>query len=485
MAAYDAYNLNPIFYPKSLVVVGLSRRNFNHPGNTTFTKNLMEMKVKTYGVSPTSPEIDGHKIFAKIADLPEVPDLAVLCVSAKNTKQALIDAGEMGVRGAIIIGGGFAEKGKSGLQLQNEIIKIGENYNLPFIGPNCVGVYSPPIVDTIFLPSERIIKPKQGNVAVVSQSGGVLLDQFFLSCEERNIGISSAVSIGNKAMINETHLLSFFEKDPKTDVIAFYLEGFGKGEGRQFCEIARRSKKDIVVYTGGNTAAGREAANSHTASLAAKKGIMKGAFKQYSIIMPESELEVKNFLKVFSTLSNPYRRYTTMTLAGENIAVVSLSGGHGVICADLFEKYNLSLSKLRPEQKKELKFMINPVAANIAGLNNPIDLTGAAIEDDIINVLEFLLKQNNVQIILMLLLPYPPQISMHLGRKIMQISNKYFKPIITFVPWAEKYSLIRQSLEINYIPCAHTVEEAVMMISAICMKGIGGIRKKFNWKLNI
>ena len=125
-----------------------------------------------------------------------------------------------------------------------------------------------------------------------------MLDQFFLSCFERGIGVSCAISIGNKAMINEAHLLRYFEKDPNTDVIAFYLEGFSDNYTRDFLESTRKSKKDIVVYMGGTSDAGKTAASSHTASIATNQAIIKGALKQFSAITVESELEVKNYLKI-------------------------------------------------------------------------------------------------------------------------------------------------------------------------------------------
>ena len=274
------YDLKPILFPKTMVVIGLSRKTQDHPGNTTFLKNLMEMKVKTYGVSPTVKELSGVKIYEKVGDLPEVPDLAVFCVSAKYIKDAVFDAVNFGIKGGIIIGGGFAETGKKGEKLQREIVDFCQKKKFPFIGPNCVGIYSPPLFDTIFLPSERVVKPPKGNIAVISQSGGVLMDQFFVSLKERELGVSSAISIGNKAMINESHFLKFFEGDPNTDVIAFYLEGFGKGEGRTFCKIAQKSKKDVVVYSGGRSEAGKKAVSSHTASLGVNHKIMESAFIQ-------------------------------------------------------------------------------------------------------------------------------------------------------------------------------------------------------------
>ncbi|MHA1718951.1 MAG: CoA-binding protein [Promethearchaeota archaeon] len=475
------FDLTPIFRPKTAVVIGLSQRNPYHPGNAMFTKNLMEMKVKTYGVAPKYKEIEGHKIYNSINDLPEIPDLAVLAVSSKHTLPVIKECAEFGIRGAIIVGGGFAETGKEGKKLQDDIVKICLDNDMPFIGPNCVGVYSPPIVDTLFLPSERLTKPKSGNVAVISQSGGVLIDQFFINCAEREIGISTAVSVGNKAMINETHLIKYFEKDPNTDVIALYLEGFNKGDGRSFCINARKSKKDIVVFSGGRTSAGKIAAGSHTGSLAANNLIMSGAFKQYSVINPVTEIELKNTLKVYSMLANPYRKYSTMSIHGDKIAILSVSGGHGVLCSDLLEKYGLSLTKLTERQKDDIEFLLNPVASRIAGLNNPIDITGSGGNEDIVNILEFLLNQKNIEMVLILIVPQVPQLSMTLGRDIVNLGNKYNKPIVAYVPWTPKFALIREALELNHIPCGHTIEEAVQMAAAIKLKGEGGIRKKFSW----
>jgi len=440
------FDLTPIFRPESMVVIGLSQKNPYHPGNAMFTKNLMEMEVKTYGVAPKYKEIEGHKIYNSISSLPEIPDLAVLAVSSRLTLPVIKEAAEFGIRGAIIVGGGFAETGKEGKKLQDEIVKI------------C-----------------------NGNVAIISQSGGVLVDQFFINCAEREIGISTAVSVGNKAMINETHLIKYFEKDPKTDVIALYLEGFNEGDGRKFCINARKSKKDIVVYSGGRTSAGKTAAGSHTGALAANNSIMAGAFKQYSVINPETEIELKNTLKVYSMLANPFRNYSTMSIHGDKIAILSVSGGHGVLCSDLLEKYDLSLTKFTEKQKDDVGFLLNPSASKIAGLNNPIDITGSGGNEDIVNILEYLLNQNNIEMVLILLVPQVPQLSMNLGRDIVNLGNKYKKPIIGYVPWTLKFSLIREALELNHIPCGNTIEEAVQMAAAIKQKGEGGIRKKFSF----
>ena len=464
------FDLKPLIYPKSIVVIGLSSRNSDHPGNTTFIKNMMEMDVKTYGVAHSISSLANFKIYNKISDLPEVPDLAVFALAARFLKKSFMEAIEFGIKGGIIIGGGFSETGESGKKLQEEIVEIGIIHNFPFIGPNCIGIYSPPLFDTIFLPSERLVRPKKGNIAILSQSGGILLDQFMLSFTEREMGMSTGVSIGNKALVDETDLLNFFNEDENTNVVGLYIEGFADNAGRRFAKKTLESNKDVVVLFGGRSEAGSRAAASHTASLAGSSKVVEAAFKQYGVIQAFNETELKNYLKILSMISNPYSNISCKNLTGQNIAILTLSGGHGVLASDFFEEYGLGLAQFSEAQKDHMEMLVSPTAARIAGFDNPVDLTGAATEEDVASVLEYLLVQKNVDMIISLILPYPPQISMSLGRRIVDIANTHSKPVINFVPWDEKYNLIREALEINNFPCTHTIEEAVIMAKALQLK---------------
>ncbi|MHA1601806.1 MAG: CoA-binding protein [Promethearchaeota archaeon] len=473
------FNLTPIFRPKSTAIIGISSRNPFAPGNSIFQKNLNEMETKTYGIGPKGGEIQGRKIYTSIDKLPEVPDLAVFAISAPRTLEAVKHAIDFGVKGGAIISGGFAETGREGRKMQEEIVKIAEDANFPFIGPNGIGVYSPPYIDTLFLPSERLVKTIPGNVGIISQSGGILIDQFFVGFTARNIGISSAVSIGNKALVNEADLLKYFEQDPHTDVITLYLEGFGKNQGRQFIEAARKCKKDVVVLSGGVTNASKAAASSHTGSLAANGSIMRGAFKQYSIINPQTEQQLQNTIKCYSILANPYRKYSTMSVNGNNIAVLSVSGGHGVIGADKIDQAGLKLAAFSDEQKNEMRDLMNPTSRKIASLNNPIDITGSGSDDDMVNLLDYLLRADNVDLIMTLIVPQVQSLSMDLGKKIAEKASNYAKPVVAYVPDHVKYDFIRKALEYNHIPTAGTIEETVQMGLALKLKGQGGIRKKF------
>ncbi|MFW9824950.1 MAG: CoA-binding protein, partial [Candidatus Thorarchaeota archaeon] len=205
-------NLEKLFKPKTMAVVGISKKNPLSPGRIVLLKNEFEMDVKVYGIYPNGGEIEGIQLFDRLDQLPIIPDLLVIAVSPDDTLEYIKECGELGISASVIIGGGFAEIGGKGKKRQELLEKISFENNIAVLGPNCLGVYAPPIVDTIFLPTERITRPPKGSVALISQSGGVLVDQFFVKFNERNIGVSTAVSIGNRAVVDEVMLLKYFSQ---------------------------------------------------------------------------------------------------------------------------------------------------------------------------------------------------------------------------------------------------------------------------------
>ncbi|MHA1580001.1 MAG: CoA-binding protein [Candidatus Freyarchaeota archaeon] len=458
-------DLKKVFEPKSIAVVGVSVTNPLNPGTVIFNKNLYEMDVETFPVNLRGGKIEGRTIYPSVLDIPEQVDLAVIAIRADLVNPVLEECGKAGIGGAVVISGGFAEVGDSGAERQNELARIAEEYDIALIGPNCMGVYSPPYVDTFFLPSERMVKPPEGNVAIVSQSGGFIVDQFLSKYAERKIGVSAAVSTGNKAVVDESILMEYFLKDRRTKTVAMYLEGFRPGEGRRFLEITREftRNKHIIVFRAGKTAGGQKAALSHTSTVAASPRLASDIFKQYGILEAKNEQEVVSFTKVLS-----FKK--TRPMRNGDIVIITVSGGHGVVCADLVPQYGLNLVEFTEEEIREMRQMINPSAARIASLRNPIDLTGSARDSDMEKVFEYVLQLDKVEAVLILTFPYPPTITMQIGRRLSNIAGKYGKPVVAYVPWLLKYAIIIEGFEINNVPVAHTVEEAVQMISGLKMR---------------
>ncbi|MFX1313924.1 MAG: CoA-binding protein [Promethearchaeota archaeon] len=460
--------LENLFYPKSMAVVGISKKNPLSPGRIIFVKNVFEMEVKVYGIHPEGGEIEGEHLYTRLDELPEIPNLLVIAISAEDTLDYVQACADLNIPACIIIGGGFAEIGSKGIKRQQKLVKIAIDNDIAVLGPNCIGVYSPPLLDTIFMPTERLTRPPKGTVALISQSGGVLVDQFFHKFNEIKIGVSTAVSIGNRAVVDETMLLEYFSKyDKKTSNIAFYLEGFKAKTSRKFLQLARESEDTVIIYFGGLSEQGMKATKSHTASLSGNDKIIAAAIKQNLIIQPRTELELLTYLKLFDVLSHKRKPFEYTTIVNGQVAILSISGGHGVLCADLLKTYGLIGVEFTEKEKREMKELVNPVARNISSFNNPIDLTGSARDEDIENIIQYLSKIERIECIIVLILPYTPSISFQIGRRIANRVSIEKKPLVCFIPYVQKYGLIIEALELSNIPVFHSIEEAVQAVLAL------------------
>ena len=318
----------------------------------------------------------------------------------------------------------------------------------PIVGPNCLGIYAPGHMDTFFLPGERIIRPDKGNIGFVSQSGGVLVDQM-VKFAGQGIGISLAVSIGNKAGLREIHMLEYFENDPETRVIAFYIEGFDRGEGREFIKAAERCSKPVVVLKAGKSPRGMAAASSHTASIAGDYRIFSEIMKQHCVAEADNEFELASFCESLSCYPKGIRG---------RVGIVSLSGGHGVLAADACAAQEVDIPDITPATAAVIREKLSPGIQAIAGLSNPLDLTGSCVDEDIIAAVRHLSRDENIDCLLALLLPYSPGISADIGAKLSQVARNEGKPMIAYVPNEDKYKIIIEGFELNQIPVASSVE---------------------------
>jgi len=448
-------DFKPLFNPKTLAVIGVSLTNDSHPANVIYTKNHLRMPVKVFPVNPKGGKIGRSPVYRDISDVPEKTDLAVIAARAQYVPQILEQCIQSGVSGAVVISGGFAESGLADLQTQ--MADMAREAQFPFIGPNCLGIYAPSVVDTFFLPTERLIRPESGNVGFISQSGGVLVDQMVKFAGE-GIGISLAVSIGNKALVRETDLLEYLMQDPQTGVIAFYIEGFKENEGRRFVQLARNSTKPIIVLKAGKSAQGSQAVSSHTASLAGDYQVFSEVLAQCGIAEARNEFELLSFCESLSCYPH--------TIGG-NVGIVTVSGGHGVLAIDALSAHGLSAPELSKETQDGIRQKLRPSVSPIASLRNPIDLTGSAIDHDFIAAAEGLSRSADIDCILMLLLPYSPGVTTDLGARLSNIYQRTGKPMIAYVPRMEKYRMLIEGFELNGVPVSSSIEGAVLMVEAL------------------
>ncbi|MBW1697284.1 MAG: CoA-binding protein [Deltaproteobacteria bacterium] len=448
-------NFQPIFKPKTMAVVGVSLSNDRHPANVIFNKAHLRSPVKVFAVNPKGGVLQGETVYPSIAQIPQQIDLAVIAVRAEYAPAVVEDCIKHGVGGAAVISGGFAEVGRG--DLQDRMVEYARKADFPFIGPNCLGLYSPPRVDTFFLPSERMVRPESGNVALVSQSGGVLVDQMVKFANE-GIGLSKAVSIGNKALVNELHLLDYFTRDKQTKVIAFYLEGFGENEGRKFVLAASRCSKPVIVLKAGKTPDGSRAVSSHTASIAGDYEVFSSVMTQYGLVEAKNEFELLSFCESLS--------YYNRSISG-SIGIISPSGGHGALAVDACTAHGLMVRQLSDRVQQRIKKNLSRSVRDIASTENPIDLTGSAVDHDFVAAAEGLSRAREIDCVIVLMLPYSPGISSDLGARISQIFRGTGKPVVAYVPHLEKYRMLIEGFEFNRIPVSSSIEGAVLMVEAL------------------
>ncbi|HOG07258.1 MAG TPA: CoA-binding protein [Syntrophales bacterium] len=448
-------NLNPLLEPKTMAVIGVSATNERHPANVIFDKNNHRYPVEVFAVNPKGGQLHEETLYARIGDLPKKIDLAVIAARAEFVPAVFTQCIKAGVKSAAVISGGFTEGGRE--DLQDKIVAMAREADFPFIGPNCLGIFSPFHVDTFFLPIERMIKPNNGSVALISQSGGILVDQM-IKFSQQGVGMSKAISIGNKAFVKEIDLLRYLMTDPVTKVVAFYVEGFAEGEGRDFVLAAQRSPKPVIIMKSGKSEAGHRAVSSHTASMAGDYASFKAAVAQHSILEAANEQELVSFCEVLSVYQH--------SIDGKT-GIITASGGHGAMAVDACVTEQMSVPELSPDLKDKLKDAVSESVRTIASFGNPVDLTGSATDDDFVACAKIMGASDEIDCIVFLLLPYIPGVTLDIGVRLSQVCKKYKKPIIAYVPHVEKYNMMIDGFELNGIPASSSIEGAVLMAKAL------------------
>jgi acetyltransferase len=284
--------------------------------------------------------------------------MAVVIIPARLVPEAIRDCGEKGVKGAVIITGGFSEAGAEGDALQKELAAVGRECGVRIIGPNCQGINNPyhPLC------ASWPLLTRKGRVAVISQSGTVaaaMMDWF----SQEQLGVSSFVSLGNRADVDEIDLIEYLEEDPNTHVIAVYLEGVK--DPARFQNVLKTLKKPLVVLKSGRTPGGRVAAESHTKSLAGADAIYSSLFRRHGVHRAETLEEFYDFAKGLAYLKPP---------EGNRILFITTSGGSAILATDAAEQEGLQVSPLPPELADAIQGVIPAHAIHA----NPLDLTGDA-----------------------------------------------------------------------------------------------------------
>lgn len=349
--------MNRIMRPDAVAVIGASAED-GKIGNSVM-KNLINggYKGAIYPIHPKATEILGLKAYASVKDVPGNIDVAVFAIPAKFVAQALTEVGEKKIPGAVLIPSGFAETGNH--EGQDEIVAIGRKYDIRLMGPNIYGFYYTPknLCATFCTPFDV-----QGRAALSSQSGGIGMAIIGFS-RSTKMGVSAIVGLGNKSDIDEDDLLTFFEQDDATDVIAMHLEDLK--DGRAFADVAKvvSKKKPVVVLKAGRTSLGARAASSHTGALAGNDKVYDDVLRQSGVIRAKSLQDLLQFARGIPVLPTP---------KGENVVIITGAGGSGVLLSDACVDNDLQLMAMPADLDAAFRKFIPPFGA--AG--NPVDITG-------------------------------------------------------------------------------------------------------------
>lgn len=349
--------MNRIMRPDRVAVIGASSED-GKIGNSVM-KNLINggYQGDIYPIHPKADEIMGRKAYRSVLDVPGDIDVAVFAIPAKFVAAALKEVGQKGIPGAVLIPSGFAETGN--VEGQQEIVAIAREYGIRLMGPNIYGFYYTPknLCATFCTPYDV-----KGKAALSSQSGGIGMAIIGFS-RAAKMGVSAIVGLGNKSDIDEDDLLTFFEQDDNTEIIAQHCEDLK--DGRAFAEAARRvsKKKPVVVLKAGRTSLGARAASSHTGALAGNDRIYEDVFRQCGVIRARSLRDLLEFARGIPKLPTP---------KGENVVIITGAGGSGVLLSDACVDNSLSLMTMPPDLDAAFRKFIPPFGA--AG--NPVDITG-------------------------------------------------------------------------------------------------------------
>jgi acetyl coenzyme A synthetase (ADP forming)-like protein len=388
-----ANSLLPIFYPRSVAIVGASRDERSIGGR--LMRNILgaHFSGTVYPVNPNASSVSSVKAYATVSEIPDPVDLAVIVVPARFVLDVARDCATKGVKGIVVISAGFSETGTAGAALEAELLDICRDAGMRMIGPNCMGLLNtdPAVrLDVTFAPSF----PPEGNVAMSSQSGALgiaILDY----ARESDIGISTFVSVGNKADVSGNDLMLYWEGDPATDVILLYVESFG--HPRRFARIARRvaRTKPIVAVKSGRTAAGARAASSHTGALASVEVAVSALFRQAGVIRTDT---LQQMFEVASLLANQ------PLPEGRRVAILTNAGGPGILAVDALESEDLEVVEFSEGMQDALREVLSLEAS----VRNPVDMIASAGPDQYRATLRTLLDSDEVDSIIIVYIPTTP-----------------------------------------------------------------------------
>jgi acetate---CoA ligase (ADP-forming) len=447
-------SLDSLFYPKSIAVIGASRQ----PGSVghSLLANLLMNRFQgvIFPVNPKATSVLGIKCYSRVLEISDDVDLAVIVVPRPAVPGVLDECGQMGIKAAIVISAGFKEVGGEGSILERRVQQIARKHEIALVGPNCLGVINTDALSQMNATFATDM-PAAGNIGFISQSGALCVAVLNYA-KDANIGFSKFISMGNKAGIAENELLSYLQSDPKTDVILMYLEDLV--DGREFMRIARQTTsstqrpKPIIALKAGRTLPGARAASSHTGSLAGSDRVYDAVFEQSGVLRVETLEELFDYVRGFSRQPLP---------KGPNVAIVTNSGGPGILATDSCIQHGLNIPPLASRTLARLR----RVLPQTASLQNPVDLVAEAQARQYEATLRAVLKDRNMHSAIVILTSTAFTRVEEISAAVAKVAKEMAKPVVCCLLGVFDVSKGVQILEASGIPNFRFPESAARVLS--------------------
>lgn len=439
-------DLNPFFYPESIAVIGASADTAK-PSGIVLMNLLNSFQGRIYPVNPKHTALHDIPCFPSVTAIPGKVSLSILITPPAIIPELLKEHAAKDIHHVIIASAGFAET-ETGADLEQAIREISDRLDIRIIGPNCLGVFHPSAgLDTFFLPHDRVARPREGGISIISQSGSILGLTMILLAEE-GPGIAKAVSYGNRVDVGETELLEYLSVDDETKVIGLCIESIS--DGRRFIRAAQRCDKPVVVMKLGQEPAGKKASRSHTGSISGEYEIFRAAFRRSGVSEARTIEEFLDLLKVFSMQS---------PRPGRRVLILTNAGGVSVMAADHCNQAGLDVPDLPEELKERLRAVLPPYYS----ISNPVDLTGNSTDDEFAFVLRTCLDYFDAAI----LIPFMtvPGVTPNLGEVIISAIKDIHRPVISLSPYARNGERFKEAFTKHGIPILPTPVRIVQALS--------------------
>jgi acetate---CoA ligase (ADP-forming) len=455
----QARDLEAFFYPKSIAVIGASQNPIKPNGIPLYLLSMFAYRGEVYPVNPKYRNVGGLKCYPSILDIEAPVDLAIIGVAAAQAMDVLKECAEKQVKGAIVFTSGFAEVGEEGRSKQEEMKKLADESGMRILGPNCLGVlnYYNGSMASFFYNQEikDLFHPKA--LSFITQSGGLggIIYQMVI---QLSIGFNYFVSTGNEADVSFAEILNYLGGRDEVSIIAGYLEGL-QGDGDLFiraCRKALENEKLVTMLKVGRTDSGAAAAASHTGALVGSDAVYDGVFKQFGVVRADDVEQMNALIALYATGRLP---------AGKKMAVITISGGGGVVVADKCPEYGLEVVSLTEKTQQSLREFFPPYGA----VSNPVDLTSQLfVEPELFQrALRLVMQDPEVDVggfFYNLEMPDPEA-----GKRIIEVFKELKKPLVVFTwPTGQDYAVeAKRSLVKAGVPVIEHIPSGLWAISAL------------------